>query len=68
MEYHEDVVYANSIDKNKVKFTFNQIKANAKKTYTAKVLTKRENGTKPSLLGKLCSSVSDKNTLKRLKN
>lgn len=60
MEYHEDVVYANSIDKNKVKFTFNQIKANAKKTYTAKVLTKRENGTKPSLLGKLCSSVSDK--------
>ena len=60
MEYHEDVVFASSIDIDKVKFTFNQIKANANKTYTAKVLTKRENGIKPSLLGKLCSSVSDK--------
>jgi len=70
MEYHEDVIIADSLDKAKVKFTFNQIKANATGSYTAKNLTKRvkgKNGYKPSLLGKLCSSAHEKQYLGKVR-
>lgn len=63
MEYHEDVIIADSLDKEKVKFTFNQVKANSSVRYTTKSLTKRDKGKKnekPSLLGKLCSSAHKK--------
>ena len=66
MEYHEDVIIADSLDKEKVKFKFNQVKANSTGSYTINKLTKREkgvNGDKPSLLGKLCSSVNNKSYL-----
>lgn len=69
MEYHEDVIIADSLDKTKVKFTFNQVKANASGSYTTNNLTKRvngKNGAKPSLLGKLCSSVHNKKYLKNV--
>lgn len=69
MEYHEDIIIADSLDKNKVKFTFNQIKANATGSYTTKNLTKREKSKKsdkPSLLGKLCSSVHNKKYLNKV--
>ncbi|OMQ21294.1 DUF4297 domain-containing protein [Serratia oryzae] len=66
MEYHEDIIIADSLDKEKVKFTFNQVKANSSGSYTINNLTKRDkgkNGEKPSLLGKLCSSVHKKGYL-----
>lgn len=69
MEYHEDVIIADSLDKTKVKFTFNQVKANASGSYTTNNLTKRakgKNGDKPSLLGKLCSSVHKKEYLDKV--
>ncbi|HBE9117909.1 TPA: DUF4297 domain-containing protein [Citrobacter braakii] len=70
MEYHEDVIIADSLDKDKVKFTFNQVKANASGSYTTKNLTKRikgKNGHKPSLLGKLCSSAHEKEYLGKVR-
>ncbi|HDR2617437.1 TPA: DUF4297 domain-containing protein [Enterobacter asburiae] len=69
MEYHEDVIIADSLDKEKVKFTFNQVKANSSGSYTINSLTKRDkgkNGEKPSLLGKLCSSVHKKSYLSKV--
>ncbi|MDC9606371.1 DUF4297 domain-containing protein [Xenorhabdus griffiniae] len=66
MEYHEDVIIADSLDKEKVKFKFNQVKANSSGSYTISKLTKRDKGKKgekPSLLGKLCSSVNKKGYL-----
>ncbi|HCT3873646.1 MULTISPECIES: DUF4297 domain-containing protein [Klebsiella] len=66
MEYHEDVIIADSLDREKVQFTFSQVKANASGSYTANSLTKRAKGSKgdkSSLLGKLCSSVHKKNYL-----
>jgi hypothetical protein len=69
MEYHEDVIIADSLDKAKVKFTFNQVKANASGSYTTKNLTKRIKGKKddkPSLLGKLCTSVHKKKYLEKV--
>ncbi|EPA9117140.1 DUF4297 domain-containing protein [Serratia ureilytica] len=69
MEYHEDVIIANSLDKTKVKFTFNQVKANASGSYTTNNLTKRAKGKsddKPSLLGKLCVSVHNKKYLEKV--
>lgn len=69
MEYHEDVIIADSLNKEKVNFIFNQIKANASGSYTIKKLLKRDKakeGEKPSLLGKLCSSVHKKKFLERV--
>ncbi|MBZ3680822.1 DUF4297 domain-containing protein [Providencia rettgeri] len=69
MEYHEDVIIADSLNKEKVKFTFNQVKANSSVRYTTKSLTKRDKGKKnekPSLLGKLCSSAHKKSYLKKV--
>jgi hypothetical protein len=69
MEYHEDVIIADSLDKEKVKFTFNQVKANASGSYTTTKLLKRTKGKredKPSLLGKLCSSVHHKKYLDKV--
>ncbi|MEI7267163.1 DUF4297 domain-containing protein [Pectobacterium versatile] len=69
MEYHEDVIIADSLDKAKVKFTFNQVKANASGSYTTNNLTKRakgKNGDKPSLLGKLCTSVHNRKYLDKV--
>jgi len=62
LEYHEDVVFASSTNKDTVQFSFNQVKANVSKKYTLNELTKRdkEKVVSQSLLGKLCSSVSEK--------
>jgi len=59
MEYHEDVVISNSLDKNSAKFEFNQVKNIKYPKYTIKNLTKRKNN-KLSVLGKLVDSVSNK--------
>lgn len=71
MEYHEDVIYADSLDKNTVRFSLSQIKANNDNTkYTSHNLTKREKskteGYKSSLLGKLCSSAYGKSFFNRV--
>jgi len=58
IEYHEDVVIADSLYGNSANFEFFQVK-NTGNPYTADALTKRENGTngpKSSILGKLLTS------------
>lgn len=59
MEYHEDVVIADSIDCEKAKFEFNQVKDISKPKYNINNLTKREKE-KNSVLGKLLLSVNNK--------
>lgn len=59
MEYHEDVVLADSLDKQKAKFEFNQIKNIVSPKYNITNLTKR-NKSKNSVLGKLILSVNNK--------
>lgn len=59
IEYHEDVVIANSLDGNQAKFDFYQVKNKSGSHYTVASLTKREkakDGLKNSVLGKLLSS------------
>lgn len=58
MEYHEDVVFGNSLDLINVKFSFNQIKTSTKK-YTPYSICKREKD-KLSVLGKLINSCDKK--------
>lgn len=62
VEYHEDVVIANSLEATSAQFEFYQVK-NVGKAYTADSLTKREKGAKNTLknsvLGKLLSSCID---------
>jgi len=58
IEYHEDVVIADSMDGSVAQFEFYQVK-NKSAAYTPHGLTKRENGKtgkKSSILGKLLSS------------
>jgi hypothetical protein len=59
MEYHEDVVLADSLDKEISKFEFSQIKDITSPKYTIANLTKR-NKRKNSVLGKLILSIKDK--------
>jgi len=69
IEYHEDVVIADSLDSSKAQFEFFQVKNQATK-YTASSLTKRKksiNGAeKNSVLGKLLSSCINKEYEKRV--
>lgn len=62
IEYHEDVVIADSLDANLAKFEFYQVK-NQSATFTPAALTKRKKGSgetlKSSVLGKLLSSCID---------
>ncbi|TQN81322.1 UNVERIFIED_ORG: uncharacterized protein DUF4297 [Citrobacter freundii] len=58
VEYHEDVVIADSLYGNSARFEFFQVK-NTAKPFTTEAITKREKGTngpKSSILGKLLSS------------
>ncbi len=59
IEYHEDIVIADSLDAKLAKFEFYQVK-NQGATFTSAALTKRKKGTnkelKNSVLGKLLSS------------
>ena len=59
MEYHEDVVFADSFELNNVMFSFNQVKTTAGK-YTPYSICKREDN-KLSVLGKLLDSCHKKN-------
>ena len=59
MEYHEDVVLADSLDKQKAQFEFNQIKNIVSPKYNITNLTKR-NKNKNSVLGKLILSINNK--------
>lgn len=55
VEYHEDVVFADSLDSEKAKFEFSQIKCKDASAYTILSLTKPvKNGN--SVLGKLLLS------------
>lgn len=57
VEYHEDVIFSNSLDKNKAKFEFNQIKTD-KGAFSVKKLTKTKNN--KSIIGKLLDSTNQK--------
>lgn len=59
LEYHEDVVIADSLDYNTARFEFNQIKNITSKKLTEREITKKENN-KNSILGKLISSCVQK--------
>ena len=59
IEFHEDVVIADSLDANVAKFEFNQVKNISKPKFTVANLTKRK-GEKNSVLGKLVQSASNK--------
>lgn len=59
IEYHEDVVIANSMDSQEAQFDFYQVKNKSGARFTVDSLTKRQrakNGYKNSVLGKLLSS------------
>lgn len=60
MEFHEDVVIADSLDVNIAKFEFNQIKNIATPKYNIDNLTKIKKGKNNSVIGKLVLSASDK--------
>lgn len=57
VELHEDVVIADSLDSEKVRFSFNQVKTNNKEL-TVSALTKQKKGS--SILGKLIDSCMNK--------
>jgi hypothetical protein len=62
IEYHEDVVIADSLDVTQSNFDFYQVKNKTGARYTVESLTKREaakQGAKSSVLGKLLSSCID---------
>ena len=59
MEYHEDVVIADSLNQESATFEFNQVKNISTPKYSIKNLTKRKNG-KKSVLGKLIASAINK--------
>jgi hypothetical protein len=59
MEYHEDVVLANSLDAERAIFEFSQVKNITSPKFNTTNLTKRKSG-KSSVLGKLISSVAGK--------
>ena len=65
IELHEDVVLANSLEVEQVKFEFNQVKTTNGK-YTDKKLIKPDSETKSSILGKLISSGTNPVYLERV--
>jgi len=66
MEYHEDVVIANSLQSETAKFEFNQIKNIAKPQYNIDNLLKVKKHGDNSVLGKLISSIHNKPFKSRL--
>tara|TARA_R110000868_G_scaffold1211_1_gene9243 strand:- start:4616 stop:5689 length:1074 start_codon:yes stop_codon:yes gene_type:complete len=58
IELHEDVVVCDSLDSDKAKFEFNQVKTNAAKFTPYQLVHKKKNGS--SVLGKLIQSVNAK--------
>lgn len=61
VELHEDVVFANSLEKETAEFEFYQVKENSGSSqYTVASLTKINSGSKNSILGKLISSYHGK--------
>lgn len=60
VEQHEDVVLADSLDAEKAKFEFNQIKCKGGDPFTIVSLTSVPKGKKNSILGKLIASGADK--------
>lgn len=59
VEFHEDVIIANSLNSTNAKFEFNQIK-DVKKKYNENNITKIEKGDKNSIFGKLLGSSLNK--------
>lgn len=59
VEFHEDVIIADSLNSTSVKFEFNQIK-DVKKKYNEKNITKIEKNDKNSIVGKLLGSSLNK--------
>lgn len=59
IELHEDVVFANHLDVNKVKFDFYQVKNISTGAFNITKLIKRKKN-KKSILGKLCESTQNK--------
>ncbi|MGE5410017.1 MAG: dsDNA nuclease domain-containing protein, partial [Clostridiales bacterium] len=58
IELHEDVVVSNSLDVDKAKFEFNQVKTNKFAFNTFQLVRNKKNGN--SVLGKLIKGVSEK--------
>lgn len=57
VEFHEDVIYSNSVDQTKAKFEFSQVKTDAA-AFTVTKLIKRKNN--KSVLGKLLAGTQQK--------
>lgn len=60
MEYHEDVVLANSLSQETAEFEFYQVKNIQTPKFNVQNLTKISSGKKNSILGKMLCSVNDK--------
>lgn len=61
VELHEDVIFANSLEKETAEFEFYQIKENSSSSkYTVASLTKVKSGSNNSILGKLIESYHGK--------
>jgi hypothetical protein len=59
VEFHEDVIISDSLNRSNAKFEFNQIK-DVQKKYNGKNITKIDKGKKNSILGKLLGSSLNK--------
>jgi len=59
MEYHEDVIIADSLDKDTARFEFNQVKNISSPKFNLNNLTKRKNEGN-SIIGKLLLSAQNK--------
>lgn len=61
VEFHEDVIFANSLEKETAEFEFYQVKENSgSSAHTVNSLTKIKAGSKNSILGKLIESYQGK--------
>lgn len=65
VEFHEDVVFSSSLDAADARFVFCQVKAGASANFNKKSLVKRIKQ-KPSVLGKMFTSVGDKKIAARV--
>jgi Cap4 dsDNA endonuclease len=65
VEFHEDVVFGSSLDAADARFVFCQVKAGASANFNKKSLVKRIKQ-KPSVLGKMFTSVGDKKIAARV--
>lgn len=65
VEFHEDVVFSSSLDAAEARFVFCQVKAGASANFNKKSLVKRVKQ-KPSVLGKMFTSVGDKRIAERV--